>query len=277
MKIAIIGNINFDVNAKGVFSKNTEENRINEIKLTLGGTAANTAVSLANLGLDVDIYGSIGNDEFGFILIKKLKEYRINTEYIKMNKESKTGFCFINVDDNGQRHLFTYRGTNEDYLPELKEKYDYIHMAGLNTEQVSYILEQKSAFKKSSYNPGGIVTFEESKNILKLSKEIDILIFNETEYNYIFNYGKPSSKIIIKTLGKNGSEANDLHAESYKTKIVDTTGAGDAFNAGFIYNYLNGNDIQDCLRFGNKLGSFICNHQGANLLFSLSEIEQFNF
>jgi len=273
-KVAVIGNINFDVNAKGVLSKNTEENRINEIRLTLGGTAANTAVSLANLGLSVDIYGSIGDDDFGNILIDKLEKRNINTQYIKLSKDAKTGFCFINVEDNGQRHLFTYRGSNENYLPDLKEKYDYIHMAGLNTKQVSHILNQKRSFKRSSYNPGGIVTFEESKKILQISKEIDIIIFNEIEYNHILKDGMPLSEIIIKTLGKNGSEANNIHAKPYKVRVIDTTGAGDAFNAGFIYSYLNGNDLPKCLRFGNKVGSFICGHQGANLIFNLSEIKK---
>ncbi|MDK2951723.1 MAG: ribokinase [Kosmotogales bacterium] len=275
MKIAVIGNINFDVNAISSISENTEENRIKEIKISLGGTAANTAISLSNLGINVDIYGAVGNDEFGKILIQKLNKYKINTEFITIKDETKTGFCFIDVKKDGRRHLSTYRGANEEYFPDLKKKYDLVHLAGLGTIQAEYILNQKDKYEEASYNPGGIVTFEQSKNIMDLSKRIDILIFNEEEHNHFKKTGISNSKILVKTLGKNGSMANEHTAKPFKTKVIDTTGAGDAFNAGFLFSHMLGNDLYDCLLFGNKLGAYICGHQGANSSFTLNEIKNF--
>lgn len=274
MRIAVVGNINLDINAKLSESANREEERINSLIITPGGTATNTAIQLARLGNKVVLYGNIGNDIFGNHLMKELSKEGIDTSRIKRSENSNTGMCFVSLPNHGDRHLYTYRGANE--LDLRGEKNKITHMAGVTPFQVSnWIDGNLSEF--ISYVPGGIVTFEYPEEILKISSDIDVLVFNKSEYDFILKYGNPESKLTVITEGKEGARiaGEGTRANSYRVNQIDSTGAGDAFIAGFLHGYIQNLPILDCLKTGNIMGALTVLGRGATGDLSGERIKKF--
>lgn len=274
MRIAVVGNINLDINARLTESKNREEVRINDLVITPGGTAANTAIQLARLGNEVLLYGNIGNDIFGKHLMEELSKEGIDISGIKIPENSNTGMCFVSLPNHGDRHLYTYRGANELELSGEKNK--ITHMAGITPVQVKkWINKNLSEF--ISYAPGGIVTFEYPEEILEVSSGIDVLVFNESEYNFILKHGNPKSGQTIVTEGKKGARLADESARafSYSVKQVDSTGAGDAFVAGFLHGYMQKASMVDCIKIGNLLGALTVSYRGATGNLDTTKIKDF--
>lgn len=278
--IVVIGNINFDIIARTSRSENREENRVTSLRLVLGGTAANTAVQLSRLGNEVALIGAVGDDLFGDWLIKELENRKVYTKGIKKLSTYHTGLCFANVADKGERYLYTYRGANEAFIPELSDfpESELYYLAGLSVKQAEHVvrtLEEKSIF----YSPGGIVTFESPERVLRIARNVDTLFLNEAEWGFLKEYGEPKAKRVIVTRGHLGSTSikDGIKAPAYKIDVVDTTGAGDAFAAGFIHALLREENapIEDCLSFGNVMGAMVCSHYGATGEFTIRDIRKF--
>lgn len=260
MRVSVAGNINVDISALISPSTNSEENRIQDLTLSLGGSAANTAVTLARLRREIFLQGAVGDDRFGEDLQVALRKKGVRTEYVRVF-EGKTGMCFSAIEKSGDRHLFTYRGVNESYQ-DIEEGFEFYHFAGMSTSQLESILSSLGSVR-FSYNPGGIVTFERPEEVSKIASRAEVLFLNEVEWEFLKSQLKRERLTVI-TLGKNGSRIEgECSASSYKVEVVDTTGAGDAFNAGFIHAYLEENSLQHCLELGNLLGALTVSQVGA--------------
>ena len=278
--IQVVGNINFDITAMLDKTRNIEENRVLELDPGIGGTASNTAIQLAKLGREVFLNGALGNDIFGQWLLKELKKRGINVEYVKVTDGERTGFCFVTVNGDGHRFLFTYRGINEKVFPKIAapEETTFLHLAGISIAQAEKILNNLSCdIPIISYAPGGIVSFENPEGLVRLSKYFTYLIFNEKEWEAVKKVGNIMSKHIVVTKGAKGVEVlpEGFFVPAYLTKVVDTTGAGDAFNAGFIHVISSGGNLKEALRFGNALGALNVQYKGATGEYGLYEIEKF--
>lgn len=277
--IVVVGNINFDIIAKTSRSKNREENRVTSLKLVLGGTAANTAVQLSRLGNEVALIGAVGDDLFGDWLIKELERRNIYTGGIKRLPTYHTGLCFVNVSNDGERYLYTYRGANEAFVPDPLDFHeaDLYYLAGLSAKQAEHVvrtLKGKAVF----YSPGGIVTFENPEKVLGIARIVDTLFLNEAEWDFLNKHGTPEAKRIVVTRGQAGATSirDRINMPAYKTVVVDTTGAGDAFAAGFIHTLFKGStSIEDCLSFGSVMGAIVCSYHGAIGEFTPEEIRKF--
>lgn len=277
--IQVVGNINFDITAILDRTRNIEENRIIELDPEIGGTAANTAVQLAKLGQKVILNGTVGNDMFGQWLLKELVNQGVKVEHIRVIDGERTGFCFVSVRNDGHRFLFTFRGINEKNALDVvsMEETSFLHLAGISTMQAGKIVKGLKKNIPISYAPGGIVTFEDPKGVLELSEHITYLIFNEKEWEVVNKAGIHKAKHIVVTKGDKGSELlpEGIFASAYKAKVVDTTGAGDAFNAGFIHVISSGGNLEEALRFGNVLGALNVQYKGATGKHGLHEIKSF--
>ncbi|MFW6120274.1 MAG: carbohydrate kinase family protein, partial [Petrotogales bacterium] len=257
MNIAVFGNINLDIIALTEREKkSSEEQRILDYQLKLGGTATNTAVQFRRLQNEVFINGAAGNDTFGKILLKKLKKTGVRTENVEVIGGGKTGFCFAAVQEKtGYRFLQTFRGVNETFKPNTGNWKTLNHFAGMNALQIEEIEALINHSLINSYTPGGIVSFEQPKEVIELSGNFNVIFFNEKEWENVNKFGEIKSDIVVITKGNKGSEIiGGSEHEGYHVVPKDTTGAGDAFCAGFLHLYVKNAPLIDCLAFGNVMG-----------------------
>ncbi|MFO7883048.1 MAG: PfkB family carbohydrate kinase [Kosmotogaceae bacterium] len=278
MDIAVFGNINLDVIALTEREKkSSEERRIVDYQISLGGTATNTAVHFKRLQNNVFLNGAVGNDTFGNILMEKIKKTGVSTKNIETIDKEKTGFCFVTVhDDTGHRFLQTFRGANELFKPN-KDNWRFLnHFAGMNTFQIKAIATFINPSLINTYTPGGIVSFENPAEVIDLSEKFDVIFFNEKEWENVRHYGNVRSDIVVVTKGNNGAEiiGGPEHGR-YDVAPKDTTGAGDAFCAGFLHLYARKAPLIDCLALGNVMGGITVKEYGAQGIFEINDIISF--
>lgn len=271
MEISVVGNVNVDLSAFISESGNSEENRIREMMFSIGGSAANTAIMLNRLRKNVCLQGAVGKDQFGEMAIEALKREGVNTEHLS-RLEGKTGFCFSAVSADGQRHLFTYRGVNEsDY--SIDESSDFYHFGGIRPDQIERLFKnlRKPRF---SYNPGGIVTFERGPQVAEIAARSEILFVNESEWRHLERLMTVKPLIVV-TLGAEGARIeNGPLVDAFEVKVLDTTGAGDAFNAGFLHGYLADRKVSNCLQIGNLLAALVVSRPGASPVFLYNDVQR---
>lgn len=275
-----------------------DEVYVPDLQLMSGGAAANTAYACTLLGLKVAFLGKIGyKDEFGKKIINDFKEVSLNTTLIKYSQEQSTGLAYVVVDNSGDRRIYAYSGAanslcSDEIKPEEILKAKTIFLSSL--KNLEPFKKAAKIAKKNNIpiilNPGMLV-IEQGYNIIKeLLSNIDILIISEREFLYLFQLGdnklnihlikekvkkifKLGIKVILITMGKEGaflinSQKSELIKPIKVEKVVDTTGAGDAFSAGFIYGF-NRNfsfkfeDLKSNVKIGNLIAGKCIQELGA--------------
>ncbi len=239
---------------------------IEEVKKIPGGSALNFAVKTALNGLNTGIIAKIGNDHHGEIISQKLLQKGIDTSRI-MKIDLNTGMSFISVDNHGKRSMYSFMGANEK-LNLSNDDFEYIksseilHLSGTYWEVAYAAVKYANTL---SFAPGALLsTFGVDKLELVLSNT-EILFLNEKEVeiltgrdfdngiNFLIEYGIP---LLVVTLGDKGSilftKNEIIKYPAKKIKVVDTTGAGDAFAAGFISKWYYKKPLKSCLKFASK-------------------------
>jgi len=241
-----------------------------------GGSAANTIVGLARLGLKTGFIGAVGNDKEGEFLLNEFKKFGVDIEGIDI-LNGHTGIIIGFVDDNGERTLYPYPGVNDlvgfrkEYFRYL-ENTRYLHLSSfVNDKQFDVqkklvrLIPEKT---KISFCPSDLYARKGMDELLPIIERTSIIFLNETEIREITgkSYREGSSiliendaDIVVVTLGKRGCYIKNLDSEyrisAFHTRVVDTTGAGDAFNAGFLYGIINGKSLEESGRIGNWIAS----------------------
>jgi len=246
------------------------------LKKFFGGMGANTAVAARKLGLNVSFFSIAGHDANDYI--SYLQNLGINVNLKAIFGETTHSLFFKNP--NGFISFF-YKGVSEkvDELAGSKEinskvignaKCIYLARTYLNLYQKVVKLCKKNK-NFVVFNPGyGVFELKDDgwKKMEKILKSVDVFVVNEEEYKIcakkidLTNF----KKILIITKGANGADiiinSKIIHVDAYKTKTVDESGAGDAFNAGFIAAHLKNFNLIDCVRFGNATASFVVENYG---------------
>ena len=241
-----------------------------------GGAAANVICGLASFGVKCRFYSTVGRDEDAKFFADSMKgvELRLNVTH------SLTGRVDVYVDKHGERTFFVHPNASgvvelnigdEDY-----EEVDYFYLDPFPSEKsfdvhVEIAKNAKKHDKIVILNPGYPYTSLGFKKLSELLKFTDIVIISEPEFKSLNVSEDDFLKfvdILIVTLGKLGSKAvtNDenYYQPAFKVeRVVDTTGAGDAFSAGFLYGILNGLPLDACLKLGNFVASYNIQHYGA--------------
>jgi sugar/nucleoside kinase (ribokinase family) len=285
----IYGDINVDIVIPNVdhFPLPGQEDVVDVMNTYVGGGAALFTLGLGKLGLNPVFQATIGDDCYGKFILEELKDKNVETSLISISKENKTGIS-LSFTNEKDRSFLTYRGTNDEInLDSIKidmvQKAKHIHVTGYegssNHAQYLNLLKRVKETKDItvSFDVGWDSTGEWYEGIVELFPYIDVLFMNETE---AIHYGRKASakeaivsfsrhcKIAVAKLGKKGSmaysEGKLYQAASYPVTAVDTTGAGDSFNAGFIYGFLKGKSIEECLKFGNGCGALSVTALGGN-------------
>jgi fructokinase len=262
-------------------------------KVVAGGSVANTMAGIAYLQGNPSFIGKINSDNFGDLYKKSLKDINVNFSYIEKNEDMPTGTSIILITPDSERTMCTYLGIsshlsendiNENNIisNELIFLEGYLWDKGISEKMFKHAitLAKKNKVKIAmSLSDIFCVTRHKQDFYNLLKDDLDILIGNENEINELANKKnlldsvnqlKELNKLIVVTRSENGSMAiknNEIiNCSSIKvSKVLDLTGAGDLFAAGFLKEYLDNSDIKKCLETGSVLASKIIQKIGARL------------
>ena len=264
-----------------------EEVGIIDINKAPGGSAANTIVALARLGVDTGFIGVLGNDNEGDIILNTFRKEGVDAVIKRIN--GCTGAAIGFIDSKGERTLYIYPGVNDelrinDIDMEFVANSKFVHMSSfVNRAQLEMLCEVATQLKESksklSFSPGMLCSKYELADLCTIIERSEVVFLSENELESLVsgnNYEHRASKlldigasIVCVTLGERGCYVVNTAAESYLVEayptadIVDTTGAGDAFAAGFLYGLLHSKSIYECARAGNLLASYCIRKYGS--------------
>ena len=274
------------------FDESEFKNLIKNLKIEKtisGGSVANSIVGISQLGDKVGFIGRVSDDEFGSKYEEGLKKENVEYFYSKKKEVLPTGTCLILVTPDSERTMCTFLGTagkiNEnDVDSNAIKKSEIIFLEGYLWDEG----EPKKAFNKAIYNANKIAMSLSDQfcvdrhkiNFLELVKnKLDITFANEQEitslieaknFNEIINFSKELKKLVVITRGEKGAVAiqGEKVIESgihQNLKILDLTGAGDLFAAGFLHGYVNKLSIKESLEKGTEMSSKVIQQIGARL------------
>ncbi len=278
--VAVIGDINVDylISVKH-FPDYDGDVEIEDLKVVGGGYGANTAYALSKLGEKVLLFGCVGVDQNGETALSEL-EGKVDLSGVV--RAGKTGVCFSFIDKTGVRRLMTYRGANllceNSFDLEKIHGAKWSHVAGLRADNVDFLFKNSEI---KSWDPG--MPFLESLKVLpEFVQKVEYIFVNAREFELLrskFDAWKTFENLIVK-MGENGvfhfRHGNLISGiSSFKVKSVDSTGAGDAFNAAFIHAMMKNADIRYALEFSSASGAISVTRFGARSVPNELEIETF--
>ena len=258
-------------------------------KTVSGGSVANSIVGISQLGDKAGFIGKISDDDFGSKYEEGLKKENVEYFYSKKNEELPTGTCLILVTPDSERTMCTFLGTagkiNEnDINTDAIKKSEIIFLEGYLWDEG----DPKKAFDKAINNANKVAMSlsdqfcvdRHKPHFLELVKnKIDITFANEQEiislieaknFNEVINFSKELNKLIVITRGDKGAVA--VNGEQIvecgvkqNLKIIDLTGAGDLFAAGFLNGYINNLSTKENLERGTEMSSRVIQQIGARL------------
>lgn len=284
--------------------------------LRIGGAPANVAIIAAELGLKTFLYAKIGKDFFGEKILEFINKSKINNEFIRTSNNNTT-LAVVSLDKEGERSFSFYREETADYFlqeNDIKiedlEKIKLFHFGSLglirnpSKNMHKLVLDYARSMKKwISFDPNYRESLWENKfeavktinefliypNILKLSIEELFFLTDEININLaiekIFKF--QNIKLVFVTQGEKGSIYFDrnrrIEHDGYKTNVIDTTGAGDAYMSMVLYlltSYdnlnLSNNQVKCILKNANKIGSITTEDKGAILSINYKDLVNLN-
>ena len=274
------------------FDENEFKSLLSNLKIektVSGGSIANSIVGLAQLGNKVGFIGKVSDDELGKKYEEGLKKENVEYFYSKKKEELPTGTCLILVTPDSERTMCTFLGTagkiNEnDVNSDVIKKSEMIFLEGYLWDEG----EPKKAFDKAINSANKVAMSlsdqfcvdRHKPHFLNLVRnKLDITFANEQEitslieaknFDEVISFSKQLKKLVVVTRGEKGAIAVDgeeiIEIDINKNlKIVDLTGAGDLFAAGFLHGYINKLSTKKCLEKGTQMSSRIIQQIGARL------------
>ncbi len=265
-------------------AREEEESFIIDFKETPGGSAANTAVGLARLSLKTGFIGKVAEDREGKLLLRDFEDERVDTSGIIVLKRGRSGVVMGYVDKKGDRALYVDPGVNDSLESEeidLKyaESTKILHLTSFVADtsfRAQKELVRAISDVKISFDPGELYA-RRGLTPLKPIMERSLVMFpNKNEVKLLTgqNYQRGSqmlldegANIVVVTLGRRGCYVTNGRetylVEPYEVEVVDTTGAGDAFCAGFLYGLIKNKDLYECGKLGNFVASRCLQKVGA--------------
>ena len=274
------------------FDENEFKNLLTNLKIektVSGGSVANSIVGISQLGDKAGFIGKISDDEFGSKYEEGLKKENVEYFYSKKKEELPTGTCLILITPDSERTMCTFLGTagkiNEnDVNSDAIRKSEIIFLEGYLWDEG----EPKKAFDKAISNANNVAMSlsdlfcvdRHKPHFLNLIKnKLDITFANEQEiislieaknFNDVINFTKQLNKLVVVTRWEKGAvaikgeEVIDTKIQK-NLKILDLTGAGDLFAAGFLHGHVNKLSIKESLEKGTEMSSKVIQQVGARL------------
>lgn len=301
--ILVVGELNVDIIVIGLprFPMLGQEVLVRDIDLVLGSSSAICAAGLARLGASVDMVGKVGDDFYGNLVIERLRERGVGTAYIVQDRALRTGIT-ISLAFTFDRALITYTGCIaalrlEDVPLHILPQYAHLHVG-------SYFLQR-------DLRPGLLALFREAHRaglttsldtgcdpegqwdggqLWALLEETDIFLPNEQEARAIARTSSTETALrglaqraglVVIKRGRKGAlslqEGHIIESPGFSIQSVDTTGAGDSFDAGFLFAHLiQGRPLAQALSFANACGALSTTAYGGTAAQpTLDEVESF--
>ena len=254
-----------------------------------GGSVANSVVGLSQLGNNVGFIGKVNEDNLGQKYEDGLIKEKVNFLYSKKKEPLPTGTCLILITPDSERTMCTFLGTagmiseeNIDLNALKKSKITFLEgylwdegapkkafdKAINNSNKVGMSLSDK--FCVDRHKPHFLELVKNKLDITFANEEEIISLINAKDFNEVINFGKQTKKLLIITRGSKGAisiNGDDVCEIGIKKNlnIVDLTGAGDLFAAGYLHGYINNFSQQECLEKGTEMSSKIIQKIGARI------------
>ena len=291
MKILCVGQLVTDIIAAYVDYTHLDKDtrRVDQIVVKNGGDSMNTAINLAKLGCDVNFAGKIGNDSFGSFLRSVFEENNIDIRGLKITDKASTASVIVLVNEQGQRVFLYCGGANDTFCfndidLSLLDDCSHVHVGG------TYLLPKFdgdgcarlfAAARGKGKTTSMDVTWDTTNRWLSVIEPclpyLDLFMPSEAEARQITDADEPEQmaaflqergvKTVVIKLGERGAYIKDggegLYQPAYPTNVVDTTGAGDAFVAGFLSQYTKRSPLTECASFAVAVAAHCIREVGA--------------
>ncbi len=296
LDVVVVGELNVDLILDRIqgWPEIGKEKIADAMTLTLGSSSAIFASNLSALGARVGFIGKLGEDAFGDLVISSLQRRGVAVERIIVQKNIGTGATVV-INDARDRAMLTYKGAMDD-LRLADIDWDYA--------QTARHLHLSSYFLQSGIKPDCARLFERAqalglstsldtnwdpeekwdRALFEVLSHVDVFLPNEEEALRISRCATNEAalellaqhtKMVAIKLGKNGSLAKQgsaiMKTKGFEVKPVDAVGAGDSFDAGFVFKWLRGGDLRQCLEFGNMCGALSVTQAGGTAAFTAPE------
>ena len=261
-------------------------------RVSLGGTSANTAVALSCLGVETGFLGTLGNDYSGKYIAKEMNALKIDTDLTIVKDELNTINVYAFIDDTGERHLWGFPRSEQAYADLDLSRVDldkirtasWFHSSGMTMLANGSIRETLPELFRIAYEAGVPTSFDFNTRVSSLehldpdaaqailktlpyvryltgSAKDEFVCFHPCEdWKDSVRYFANKDRAVIARMGSEGFmtivNGEERYCPSYDVKVVNTTGAGDSFNAGFIAGILEGKDVYEAARLANAVSGY---------------------
>ena len=292
-----IGNANIDIIMLVPHqASNDEKVLVKELVELPGGGAANFTVGIARQGHKSGFIGYTGNDSRGTIFRDSLKKEHVDISHLKQSDKYGTGLAIIINGLDGMHVLYSYRGANNllsgkdldmRYIRDSK----VFHLSSIESHLVMTAAEIRSKVDtKLSVDPGRKIANINMDGFKKHIQAIDVLFMNKFEFSTFTrlaltkeNVAKIAKKFDFILSVQNGDKGSIISdgknvwvINAFRVKVIDTTGAGDAYSAGFISGYVRGFDLETCGIIGTATAAIKIQKQGGREgLPTINELKSF--
>ncbi len=279
MRVVCAGHVNWDVTLRvDRLPDPDDEAAIRSQRQGGGGSAANVATALCGLEVPAGLVGSVAEDEHGHLARRALREAGVDVGGVRV-VAGQTAVKYLLVDDDGQVAVLGTEGANEavgpdDVDPDYVASAEHVHLTSQRPATAARIAEiAADAGASVSFAPGRRVADRDYGPVVDRA---DVLFLNEREAAALD--AADGDRTVVVTHGSGGatltSPAGEVRHGGFAETAVDTTGAGDAFAAGFLSAWLDDADPEDALAVGNACGALAASTEGPRVDISPAAVER---
>lgn len=281
------GHVNWDVTLRvDRLPEPDGEASIRSQRQSGGGSAANVAVALSGLSCDAGLIGSVGTDDNGLLARRELEASGVSLDGLRIVEEAETAVKYLLVDDEGEVSVLGNDGINEAVEPahvdeDWVRSAAHVHLTSQRPDTAATIARVASdAGVTVSFDPGRrlgerdyTAALERADVIFATNREVEAMLEDE------YTGSDFSDRTIVVKHGSDGAEVHtpdaSYHHPGFDVEAVDTTGAGDAFAAGFIATSLETDDVERALEYANACGALAAGRKGARSAPSTARVREF--
>jgi sugar/nucleoside kinase (ribokinase family) len=278
-RVLVAGEINVDLILQGyqAFPTPGKEVLVDDFVMTLGSASAICAMGLARLGTPVAFVGKVGTDVWGRYCLDTMSGAGIDTTRVVSDPALKTGVT-VSITSTRDRALVSYLGSivalrADDVSDAVLKEFDHLHVSsyflqqGLRPGCESLFARARARGLTTSLDPGFDPSESWGRDLVDTLREVDLFFPNEVELKGITGVVSVAESLrrlengrtrVVAKLGAQGCMTREgerfVEAKAFPVAALDTTGAGDSFDAGFLHAFLAGRSLLECLRWGSAAG-----------------------
>jgi sugar/nucleoside kinase (ribokinase family) len=300
-RVVTVGDANPDIIFTGLTNmpRAEQDTLASGLEVVLGGQTATISRAMTHLGLEVAFVGRVGDDYYGRWAVQQLQADGVNTSGMVIDPGLRTGATVV-LSTGAERAFATYIGSiaevrRSDITEEILSAADHLHVGSyflqrrLHPDMLNLLQEAKRRGLTTSVDPGWDNFLEWDAGIMEVLPLVDVFLPNLVEAQQITGAGAAEAaldvlarqgNIVVVKMGGEGClvrhRDSGFHAPGFQVDVVDVTSAGDIFNAGFLYGFLAGWELERAARFANACGAIAVSQVGsAGIISGVAQVEEF--